>query len=197
MRIGFIGLGNMGGPMALNVLKAGHTLVVSDLRQELAKPHMALGATWASTPKAVAAASEVVFTSLPGPREVEAVALGPGGILEGAAGGTVYVDLSTNSATLIRKIHGVCAQRGVDVLDAPVSGGVPGARSGTLAVLVGGGESLYRRVKPVLDAIGDKVTWVGGVGFGTVAKHLHNMVAACSRMGIAQGMTPRVEGGVA
>ena len=85
MRIGFIGLGNMGGPMALNVLKAGHTMVVSDLRQELAKPHMALGATWADTPKAVAAASEVVFTSLPGPREVEAVALGPNGVLEGAA----------------------------------------------------------------------------------------------------------------
>src|SRR5438477_439593 len=114
MRIGFIGLGNMGGPMALNVLKAGHTMVVSDLRQELAKPHMALGATWASTPKAVAAASEVILTSLPGPREVEAVVLGPGGILEGAARGTVYVDLSTNSATLIRKIHGVCAQRGFD-----------------------------------------------------------------------------------
>src|SRR5438094_570804 len=112
MRIGFIGLGNMGGPMALNVLKAGHTMVVSDLRQELAKPHMALGATWASTPKAVAAASEVILTSLPGPREVEAVVLGPGGILEGAARGTVDVELSAQAATLIRKTHGVCAQRG-------------------------------------------------------------------------------------
>src|SRR5438128_11739946 len=94
MRIGFIGLGNMGGPMALNVLKAGHTMVVTDLRHELAKPHLAQGATWGDTPKAVAQASEVVFTSLPGPREVEAVALGAGGILEGAARGTVYVDLS-------------------------------------------------------------------------------------------------------
>src|SRR2546425_1233146 len=100
MRIGFIGLGNMGGPMALNVLKAGHTMVVTDLRHELAKPHLAQGATWADTPKAVAHASEVVFTSLPGPREVEAVALGAGGIVEGAARGTVYVDLSPNSATL-------------------------------------------------------------------------------------------------
>src|SRR5206468_1253422 len=161
MRIGFVGLGNMGGPMALNVLNAGHTMVMTDLRPELAK-HLAQGATWAGTAKAVAQASEVIFTSLPGPREVEAVALGAGGILEGAARGTVYVDLSTNSATLIRRIHGVCAERGVDVLDAPVSGGVPGARSGKLAVLVGGDEALYRRVKPVLDAIGDKVTWVGG-----------------------------------
>src|SRR5256712_10801160 len=94
MRIGFIGLGNMGGPMALNVLKAGHTMVVTDLRHELAKPHIDLGAKWADTAKAVAQASEVVFTSLPGPREVEAVALGAGGVLEGAARGTVYVDLS-------------------------------------------------------------------------------------------------------
>ncbi len=197
MRIGFIGLGNMGGPMALNILKAGHAMVVTDLRHELAKPHLAQGATWANTPKAVAQASEVVFTSLPGPREVEAVALGASGILEGAARGTVYVDLSTNSAMLIRKIQGVCAERGVDVLDAPVSGGVPGARSGRLAVLVGGDEALYRRVKPVLDAIGDKVTWVGGIGCGTVAKLVHNMVSACSRMAIAEGMTLGVKAGVA
>src|SRR5256885_6555161 len=197
MRIGFIGLGNMGGRMAFNVLRAGHTMVVTDLRHELAKPHLAQGATWANTPKAIAQASEVVFTSLPGPREVEAVALGAGGILEGAARGTVYVDLSTNSATLIRKIHGVCAERGIDVLDAPVSGGVPGARSGKLAVLVGGDEALYRRVKPVLDAIGDKVTWVGGIGCGTVAKLVHNMVSACSRLAIAEGMTLGGEAGVA
>src|SRR5256885_2619864 len=197
MRIGFIGLGNMGGPMALNVLKAGHTMVVTDLRHELAKPHLAQGAAWADTPKAVAHASEVVFTSLPGPREVESVALGASGILEGAARGSVYVDLSTNSATLIRKIHGVCAERGVDVLDARVSGGVPGARSGKLAVLVGGDEALYKRIKPVLDAIGDKVTWVGGIGCGTVAKLVHNMVSACSRMAIAEGMTLGVKAGVA
>ena len=197
MRIGLIGLGNMGGPMALNVLKAGHAMVVNDVRHELAKPHLAQGARWADTPRAVAQASEVVFTSLPGPREVESVVLGANGILEGAARGTLYVDLSTNSATLIRKIHGVCAERGVDVLDAPVSGGVPGARSGKLAVLVGGDEALYERVKTVLDAIGDKVTWVGGIGCGTVAKLVHNMVSACSRMAIAEGMTLGVKAGVA
>lgn len=197
MRIGFIGLGNMGGPMALNVLKAGHTMVVTEVRRELAKPHLDQGAAWADTPKAVAQASEIVFTSLPGPREVEAVALGPAGILEGAERGTVYVDLSTSSATLIRKIHRVFAERGVDVLDAPVSGGVPGARSAKLAVLVGGDEALYRRVKPVLDTIGDKVTRVGEIGCGTVAKLVHNMVSACSRMAIAEGMTLGVKAGVA
>jgi 3-hydroxyisobutyrate dehydrogenase len=197
MRIGFIGLGNMGGPMALNVLKAGHSMVVTDIRPELAKPHLAQGAAWADSPKAVAQASEITFTSLPGPREVEAVALGAGGILEGAARGTVYVDLSTSSATLIRRIHRVYAERGVEVLDAPVSGGVPGARSARLAVLVGGNEALYQRVKPVLDVIGDKVTRVGEIGCGTVAKLVHNMVSACSRMAIAEGMTLGVKAGVA
>src|SRR3989442_2940296 len=197
MRIGFIGSDNWRGSMAFSVLKAGRAMVVTDLRPELAKPHLAQGATWAVTPKAVAQASEVVFPSLPGPREVEAVALGASGILEGAARGTVYIDLSTNSATLIRKIHGVCAERGVDVLDAPVSGGVPGARSGKLAVLVGGDESLYRRVKPVLDAIGDKGTWVGGIGCGTGAQLVHNMVSSWARVALAGGMRPRGKGGVA
>lgn len=196
MRIGFIGLGNMGGPMALNVLKAGHTMVVTDLRREAAKPHLDLGATWAGSPKEVARASEIVFTSLPGPREVEAVTMGSGGILEGATRGTVYVDLSTSSATLIRRIHRIYAERGVDVLDAPVSGGVPGARSGKLAVLVGGDDALYKRVKPVLDAIGDKVMRVGEIGCGTIAKLVHNMVSACARMAIAEGLTLGVKAGV-
>jgi len=196
MRIGFIGLGNMGGPMALNVLKAGHAMVVMDVRPELAKPHLGAGAVWADTPKAVAAASDVICTSLPGPREVEAVALGAGGILDGAARGAVYVDLSTSSATLVRKIHRAYAERGVDVLDAPVSGGVPGARSGKLAVLVGGDETVYHRVKPVLDAIGDKVTRIGEIGCGTIAKLVHNTVSACARMAIAEGLTLGVKAGV-
>src|SRR5438128_10368127 len=155
----------MGGPMAVNVGKAGHAMVVTDLRREMAKLHVDQGAQWADSPKAVAQASEIVFTSLPGPREVEAVALGSGGILEGAARGTVYVDLSTSSATLIRRVHRVYAERGVDVLDAPVSGGVPGARSGKLAVLVGGDEALYKRIKPGLDAMGGEVAEVDGGGW--------------------------------
>ena len=195
-RIGFIGLGNMGGPMASNVARAGHSMVVTDIRREMAKPHLDQGAQWADSPKAVAQASDIVFTSLPGPREVESVALGPGGILEGAARGAVYVDLSTSSATLIRRIHYIYAERGVGVLDAPVSGGVPGARSGKLAVLVGGDEALYGRVKPILDAIGDKVMRVGEIGCGTIAKLVHNMISACARMAIAEGMTLGVKAGV-
>ena len=97
MRVGFIGLGNMGGPMALNMIKAGHSLTVYDVRREAAEPHLAAGAQWAESPAAVAEQSEVVVTSLPGPKEVEAVALGEGGILSKLARGAVYADLSTNS----------------------------------------------------------------------------------------------------
>src|SRR5919106_1358563 len=167
MRIGFIGLGNMGGPMALNVMKAGHTMVVNDIRQEM-----------------------------PAPREVEAVALGENGILAGAAPGSIYADLSTSSATLIRQIHGKFREKGVHVLDAPVSGGASGARRASLAVMVGGDETLYNQIKPVLDCIGDKVTYIGEIGCGTIAKIVHNMVSLCSRVAIAEGLTLGVKAGV-
>src|SRR5579875_1581240 len=120
MRVGFIGLGNMGGPMALNILKKGHSVVVNDIRREMAEPHLAAGAQWADSPAAVAAKAEVVLTSLPGPKEVEAVALGPNGILSGIERGAVYADLSTNSPTVIRRIHEAFKQKGVAMLDAPV-----------------------------------------------------------------------------
>jgi len=142
MRIGFIGLGNMGGPMALNLIKAGHTLIVHDVRREAAAPHLERGASWADTPRAVARESELILTSLPGPKEVEAVALGSDGIIHGAVAGTVYADLSTGSPMVMRKLHAAFEARGVHVLDAPVSGGVWGAQRGTLQVMVGGAESV-------------------------------------------------------
>ncbi|HWM77424.1 MAG TPA: NAD(P)-binding domain-containing protein, partial [Methylomirabilota bacterium] len=104
MRIGFIGLGNMGGPMALNLIKAGHSLIVHDVRREAAAPHLQAGAKWADSPQAVARESELILTSLPGPKEVEAVALGANGIIHGAVAGTIYADLSTGSPTVMRKL---------------------------------------------------------------------------------------------
>src|SRR5271170_6126357 len=169
MRVGFIGLGNMGGPMALNMIKAGHTLTVYDVRHEAAEPHLAAGAQWADSPASLAAQSEVVVTSLPGPKEVEAVALGEGGILSKLPRGSVYADLSTNSPTLIRHLHATFKAKGIDLLDAPVSGGVPGARNATLAVMVGGSKETFERIKLVLDAIGDKVSYIGDSGAGAVA----------------------------
>jgi len=141
MKVGFIGLGTMGRHMASNLMKGGYELVVNDVRREAAAPHLKAGATWADTPRAVAAATEVVFTSLPGPVEVESVALGEQGLLSGMAAGKVYFDLSTNSPAVVRKIHEVFKQKGVHMLDAPVSGGPRGAESGRRAHWVGGAEA--------------------------------------------------------
>jgi 3-hydroxyisobutyrate dehydrogenase len=196
MRIGFIGLGNMGGPMALNLIKAGHSLIVHDLRRTAAEPHLAAGARWAQTPGAAATDSEVVFTSLPGPKEVEEVALGEGGIISGLARGAVFADLSTNSPTTIRRIHAAFASRGIEVLDAPVSGGILGARNATLAVMVGGDRGAFDRMKPALDAIGDKVSYIGASGAGAVAKLVHNMIALCSTQLLAEAFTMGVKAGV-
>jgi 3-hydroxyisobutyrate dehydrogenase len=196
MRIGFIGLGNMGGPMASHILAAGHTLTVHDVRREAANPHLERGAQWADSPRAVAAASEIIFTSLPGPKEVEAVALGEGGILHGAAPDSVYIDLSTSSPTLIRHIHATYQEKKVHVLDAPVSGGPVGAQAATLAVMVGGSREIYDRVKPVLDVIGNKVSYVGGIGCGEIAKLVHNMIGICMQLVLAEGFTLGVKAGV-
>ena len=170
MKVGFIGLGNMGNPMATNLVQAGHELVVHDLRREAATNLLEMGATWADTPKEVVPGRDVVFTSLPVPRDVEAVVLGEYGILEGASADTIYMDLSTNSPTAIRKIHDLCAEKGVTVLDAPVSGGVYGAAAASLAVMVGGDKAVYDRMKPTLDAIGSHVVYCGPIGNGMVCK---------------------------
>lgn len=197
MRIGFIGLGNMGGPMALNLIKAGHSLVVHDVRRNMAEPHLAGGATWADTPADAAKDADLVLTSLPGPKEVEAVALGgENGIINGIRKDAVYADLSTNSPTLIRRLHKTFADKGIAMLDAPVSGGVPGARNATLAVMVGGDEQVYNRIKPALDGIGDKVSYVGAIGAGAVAKLVHNMIAICSMQILAEAFTMGVKAGV-
>jgi 3-hydroxyisobutyrate dehydrogenase len=196
MKIGFIGLGNMGGPMALNLMKAGHALTVLDARREAARPHLEAGAQWADTPRAVARASELILTSLPGPPEVEAVALGPDGIIHGAVAGTVYADLSTNSPTVMRRIHAAFKDRGVHVLDSPVSGGAIGARRGTLQVMVGGEESIFREVKDVLGAMGNNVGYMGPIGAGTIAKLVHNMISIVTRSLVAEGFTLGVKAGV-
>ena len=138
MKVGFIGLGTMGGSMAYNALQGGHELVVHDIRRESATRLLEAGAVWADTPREVAEASDIVLTSLPGPIEVEAVALGEDGIGQGLTSGKVYLDLSTSTPGLIRKIHQELGARGIEVLDAPVSGGPKGAQTRNLAIWVGG-----------------------------------------------------------
>jgi 3-hydroxyisobutyrate dehydrogenase len=196
MNIGFIGLGTMGRHMASHLIKAGHALTVHDLRREAAAPHLQAGARWADTPRAVAAASEVVFTSLPGPPEVEAVALGEQGLLSGLTAGRVYFDLSTNAPALVRRLHGVFAERQVHMLDAPVSGGPRGAESGRLALWVGGDEGVFKRYKPVLDAIGDQAYYVGPIGAGSIAKLVHNCAGYVIQTALAEVFTMGVKAGV-
>lgn len=196
MRIGFIGLGNMGGSMALNLIKAGHQLTVHDIRRQVAEPHLQGGAKWADSASAAAKDAEVVFTSLPAPRDVEAVVLGEGGLIGAMAPGTLYVDLSTNSPTVVRQLHATLKAKGIRMLDAPVSGGVVGARKATLAVMVGGSEADYNKIKPALDAIGDKVTYIGEIGAGSVAKLVHNMIAICTTQLLAEAFTMGVKAGV-
>ncbi len=193
MKVGFIGLGTMGASMALNVRKAGHELTVHDLRREAAKPHLEAGASWGEGPRAVAAVSDVVFTSLPGPREAEAVGEE---LLDSMPKGAVWFDLSTNSPTVVRRIHAKCAEKGIAMLDAPVSGGPQGAKSGKLALLVGGDKAVFDRCKPVLDAIGDQIIYIGGIGAGSVAKLVHNCAGYMIQTALAEVFTLGVKAGV-
>ncbi len=196
MKIGFIGLGTMGRHMASNLIKAGHELVVHDVRPEASAPHRKAGAGWAETPREVAEATHVVFTSLPGPSEVEAVALGEQGLLAGLAAGKVYFDLTTNSPALVRRIHAVFAARGIQMLDAPVSGGPRGAETRRLALWVGGDETVFKRYKPVLDAIGDQPYYVGPIGAGSIAKLVHNCAGYVIQTALAEVFTLGVKAGV-
>jgi 3-hydroxyisobutyrate dehydrogenase len=196
MKVGFIGLGTMGEGMATNLRKGGYELVVHDIRPDAAKPHLAAGASWADTPRKVAEATEVVFTSLPGPVEVETVALGDDGLLAGMSAGKAYFDLSTNSPALVRRLHAIFAAQRIHMLDAPVSGGPRGARSRKLAIWVGGDEAVFLRHKPVLDAMGDQVIRVGPIGAGSVAKLVHNCAGYAVQTILAEVFTLGVKAGV-
>ena len=196
MQVGFIGLGTMGAGMAANLQKAGYRLIVHDTRRQAAEPFFAKGATWAATPKAVASETEVVFTSLPGPPEVETVALGADGLLAGFRPGNALFDLSTNSPTVVRRIHAVFAERKVHMLDAPVSGGPRGAHSGKLAIWVGGERAIFDQHKALLDAMGDQARYIGPIGAGSVAKLVHNCAGYAVQTALAEVFTLGVKAGV-
>ena len=182
--------------MAANLIKAGHQLTVHDLRREAATNLLEMGANWAASPKAAVPGNEVVLTSLPVPRDVEAVVLGENGILEGASEGQVFCDLSTNSPTMIRRLHEECAARGVTLLDSPVSGGTYGASAGTLAVMVGGDKPTFDRFKPTLEAIGTHVVYCGDIGNGSVCKICNNLMSMGTGVLLAEALTLGVKAGV-
>ena len=165
--VGFIGLGTMGGRMATNLQKAGFKLVVHDLHRQAASHQLKAGATWADTPRALATQSDVIFTSLPEPADVERVALGSNGIIEGIKKGAAFFDMSTNAPSVVKKIQEAFAAKGAHMLDAPISGGPAGAASRKLAIWVGGEESAFNAHQAVLDAMGDKPAYIGPIGSAT------------------------------
>ena len=193
MRVGFIGLGTMGGSIALNARAGGHELFVHDVRREAAAAHLAAGATWAETPEALGREADVVLTSLPGPREVEAVSEG---LARGMRRGTAWFDLSTNSPTVVRAISARFAEQGIAMLDAPVSGGPRGAKSRKLALWVGGDREAFDRSRTVLDAIGDQILYIGPIGAGSVAKLVHNCAGYAIQCALAEVFTMGVKAGV-
>jgi 3-hydroxyisobutyrate dehydrogenase len=196
MRVGFIGLGTMGASMALNMRASGYDIVVNDIRREAGAPHLQAGASWSESARKVAETADVVFTSLPGPREVEEVALAEDGILAGVRRGMAWFDLSTNSPTVVRRLHDRFAAKGVAMLDSPVSGGPAGAKSRKLALWVSGDRAAFDRHKPVLDAIGDQAMYVGPIGAGTVAKLVHNTAGYAVLAALAEVFTLGVKAGV-
>ena len=196
MKIGFIGLGTMGGPMASSLAAAGHQLYVNDLRTEAMAPHISAGAIAKPTAREIGEAAEVVFTSLPGPVEFQDVTIGPNGLIHGMKSGTVLFDLTTNAPSTIRGVHPVFKNRGVHLLDAPVSGGPKGAKTRTLAIWVGGDQEIYNRFEPLLRDIGDQPAYIGAIGVASVAKLVHNCAGYAIQTALAEVFTMGVKGGV-
>jgi 2-hydroxy-3-oxopropionate reductase len=187
--IGFIGLGIMGRPMARNLLKAGHTLVVHSRSRGPVEEIVKAGATAAASPRDVAAQCDVLITMLPNSPEVEQVALGPGGIIEGARRGLIFADMSTISPIVSRKIGAALEPKGVAMLDAPVSGGEKGAIDGTLSIMVGGDKAVFERVLPIFQAMGKTITLLGPLGLGGFTKLANQIIVAVNLTGLAEALT--------
>jgi len=196
MKIGFIGLGMMGAGMASNLQKAGHDLVVHDLTRQAASRHLAAGATWAESPRALAEACDIVFTSLPTPADVQRVGTGPDGLIEGFHSGAAWFDLSTNAVDVVRSLHATCKEQDIDFLDAPVSGGPKGANSGRLAIWVGGDKAVFDKYQEVLSAMGDQAVYIGAIGAGSIAKLVHNAAGAAIGVVLAEVFTMGIKAGV-
>jgi 2-hydroxy-3-oxopropionate reductase len=177
-KVGFVGLGIMGSAMAGNLLAAGHALVVYNRTRAKAEELPGRGAKVVESPREVAERSDVVVTMLPGPPEVGEVVAGEGGLLEGAEAGSLVIDMSTSSPSLARELHRVAKDRGVGMLDAPVSGGDVGAIDGTLSIMVGGDEADFERARPLFGAMGETVVHVGGAGAGQTVKACNQVVVA-------------------
>jgi 3-hydroxyisobutyrate dehydrogenase len=196
MRLGFIGLGNLGAQLARSLLRAGFALTVHDLEHERAAGLLAAGAAWGASPEEVARAADAVITCLPSPAAVDAVVAGPGGVLAGLRPGGCWIDMSTNDPAEVQRLGLVADNRGVGCLEAPVTGGVHKAASGEITVLVGGDEALLEAHRPVLEAIGGPVIHMGPLGSAAVIKVITNMLAFVHLVALGEALMLAKRGGL-
>ena len=195
-KIGFIGLGVMGRPMSRNLLQAGYKLAVYDLSPAGVKELVGLGASSRHSAKEVAKESDIIITMLPDGPEVEQATLGHGGVLEGARPGSTLIDMSSVSPLVAQKVGAACADKGVQFLDAPVSGGEPKAVDGTLAIMVGGDAEVFREMEPVLKCMGSSVTLTGPVGAGNVTKLANQIMVACNIAAMGEALVLATRAGL-
>ncbi|MFQ5996093.1 MAG: 3-hydroxyisobutyrate dehydrogenase [Dehalococcoidales bacterium] len=186
-KLGFIGLGNMGKPMALNLVKVGYPLTVHDIKPAPVKELVVAGATAVNSPREVAEKSEVVITMVTSSPQVEQVMFGPDGVLAGLKGGTIIIDMSTIDPIVTRKVAAAAAEKGIEMLDAPVSGAPVKAADGTLSIMVGGKKEIFEQCQDILQVMGEKIFHVGDVGMGEVVKLSNNLIGAVCGIGVCEG----------
>jgi len=196
MNVAFIGMGTMGAPMALNILKAGHEVVVYNRTREKELPLADAGALRADTPREAAADAGIIITCVSDTPDVEAVVLGDEGIIHGAPAGSLVIDMSTISPAATRHIAAKLGDKKIRMLDAPVSGGSEGAQNATLAIMVGGEAEDVQSAMPVLEAMGKTITHVGGIGSGQITKAINQVILAGTFMGVAEGMVLGMKAGL-
>ena len=201
INIGFIGLGKMGQHMCLALIQNSYNVTVHDINKEAALPVLELGAAWANNPKEVALKSDIIFTSLPGPIEIEAVATGEDGIFDGITSNSIWADLSTSSPDLMKRLYKTFASKGASILDAPVSGrrsdedGL--TLNGVLSIMVGGDETTYMKLQSIFESFGNKVTYTGEIGSATICKLANNMFQYGLERLLVESLTLGVKAGVA
>jgi len=192
MKLGFIGTGTMGNPMVCCLIDAGHQLTVHDVRREATTNLCEMGATWAENAREVAAASEAVFTSLPGPTEMEFTVLDPdNGILAGLPTGGAYIDMTTNSPTVFRRVAEACLSRGIEVLDAPVSGRPP-----RMTVMAGGDAATFAKYRPIFESMAGNIFHMGGIGAGCATKLVTQYLGYSNFITALEGLLIGVKAGV-
>ena len=196
MKVGFIGVGNIGQPMAKQLLNNGFNILVNDLDKENTLPLLKAGATWVANPTELVNQCEFLCTCLPGPMQMEELIIGSNGILNSMKENTIYIDHTTNSFNTVQKVSNLLSKKGVNMLDAPVSGGVEGAKTRDLTLLVGGESKIVKHSMPILNAIGKTVLHVGDIGTGTICKLMHNSASLSMMLTMVQCLTTGVKAGV-